>query len=150
MATRTGTRAAAGCSPPASTTEPHALGGYCRAEYTETEFELPDRDPDWDDPDSLTFGQLFDEQKSKAQRYADLVIGQPGWLALLKHELITLLCWGVPGALGLVLPGLLRAVVDRAASDDVDAVVLQTNATQRAGGREVRKPLRPAGEGGGL
>lgn len=33
---------------------------------------------------------------------------------------------------------------------DVDAVVLLTNATQRAGGREVRKPLRPAGEGGGL
>lgn len=32
---------------------------------------------------------------------------------------------------------------------DVDAVVLLTNATQRAGGREVRKPLRPVGEGGG-
>lgn len=32
---------------------------------------------------------------------------------------------------------------------DVDAVVLLTNATQQAGGREVRKPLRPAGEGGG-
>lgn len=33
---------------------------------------------------------------------------------------------------------------------DVDAVVLVTNATQRAGAREVRKPLRPIGEGGGL
>jgi len=33
---------------------------------------------------------------------------------------------------------------------DVDAVVLLTNATKRAGGREVRKPLRPVGEGGGL
>jgi Tfp pilus assembly protein PilP len=33
---------------------------------------------------------------------------------------------------------------------DVDAVVLVTNATQRAGAREVVKPLRPSGEGGGL
>lgn len=33
---------------------------------------------------------------------------------------------------------------------EVDAVVLLTNTTPRAGGREVRKPLRPAGEGGGL
>lgn len=32
---------------------------------------------------------------------------------------------------------------------DTDAVVLLTNATERAGSREVRKPLRPAGEGGG-
>jgi acetyltransferase-like isoleucine patch superfamily enzyme len=47
--------------------------------------------------------ELFDENKSKAQRYADLVVGQPGWLALLKHELVILLCWGVPGALGLFL-----------------------------------------------
>jgi hypothetical protein len=32
---------------------------------------------------------------------------------------------------------------------DMDAVVLLTTATERAGSREVRKPLRPAGEGGG-
>lgn len=32
---------------------------------------------------------------------------------------------------------------------DADAVVLLTNATPRGGGREVRKALRPAGEGGG-
>lgn len=32
---------------------------------------------------------------------------------------------------------------------DVDAVVLLTNTSQRAVGREVRKPLRPVGEGGG-
>ncbi len=32
---------------------------------------------------------------------------------------------------------------------EADAVVLLTNATQRAGGREVRKALRPAGQGGG-
>ena len=33
---------------------------------------------------------------------------------------------------------------------EVDAVVLLTNAAPRGGGREVRKPLRPIGEGGGL
>jgi len=33
---------------------------------------------------------------------------------------------------------------------DADAVVLLTTATPRGGGREVRKPLRPLGEGGGL
>jgi Tfp pilus assembly protein PilP len=33
---------------------------------------------------------------------------------------------------------------------DADAVVLLTNATPRGGGRELRKPLRPIGEGGGL
>jgi len=47
--------------------------------------------------------ELFDERKSKAQRYADLVIGRPGLLALLEYELIILLCSGLPGALGLFL-----------------------------------------------
>ena len=47
--------------------------------------------------------ELFDEKKSKSQRYAELVIGKPGLWALLKYELITLVCWGVPGALGLFL-----------------------------------------------
>lgn len=32
---------------------------------------------------------------------------------------------------------------------DADAVVLQTNATQKASSREVRKALRPSAEGGG-
>ena len=47
--------------------------------------------------------ELFDEKKSKSQRYAALVVGRPGLLALLKYELITMLCWGVPGAVGLFL-----------------------------------------------
>lgn len=47
--------------------------------------------------------ELSDERRSKAQRYADLVIGRPGLLALLKHELLTMLCAGMPGALGLFL-----------------------------------------------
>lgn len=56
--------------------------------------------------------ELFDERKSKAQRYADLVIGRRGWWPLLRYEATLLLCANLPGALGLFLrsklyPGLL-------------------------------------------
>lgn len=47
--------------------------------------------------------ELSDPKRSKAQRYADLVVGRPGWLALLKYELIVSWCGLVPGALGLFL-----------------------------------------------
>ncbi len=47
--------------------------------------------------------QLFDARRSAREKYASLVIGQSGWGALLKHELVTLLSQPVPGALGLVL-----------------------------------------------
>lgn len=47
--------------------------------------------------------ELFDEKKSKMRRYADLVVGQPGLWALIKFELIVLLCANMPGALGLLL-----------------------------------------------
>jgi acetyltransferase-like isoleucine patch superfamily enzyme len=47
--------------------------------------------------------QLFDARTSALDKYARLVVGRPGWWALVKHELITLLCQAVPGALGLVL-----------------------------------------------
>jgi acetyltransferase-like isoleucine patch superfamily enzyme len=47
--------------------------------------------------------QLFDPRSSSREKYARLVVGRPGWRALLKHELITLASQGVPGALGLVL-----------------------------------------------
>lgn len=47
--------------------------------------------------------ELFDEKRSKVQRYRDLVIGRPGLWALVRFELITLLCAGMPGALGLFL-----------------------------------------------
>lgn len=47
--------------------------------------------------------ELFDEKRSKVQRYRDLVIGRPGVWALVKFELITLLCANMPGALGLFL-----------------------------------------------
>lgn len=47
--------------------------------------------------------ELFDERTSKAARYASLVVGRPGWAALLKYECIVMLCANLPGALGLVL-----------------------------------------------
>jgi acetyltransferase-like isoleucine patch superfamily enzyme len=47
--------------------------------------------------------ELFDERRSKADKYRDLVIGQPGWGPLVVFELVMLAsCW-VPGALGLFL-----------------------------------------------
>jgi acetyltransferase-like isoleucine patch superfamily enzyme len=47
--------------------------------------------------------QLSDQRQSARQKYASLVVGRPGWGALIKHELITLLAQPVPGALGLAL-----------------------------------------------
>jgi acetyltransferase-like isoleucine patch superfamily enzyme len=47
--------------------------------------------------------QLFDRRTSPREKYAQLVVGRPGWPALIKHELITLASQGVPGALGLAL-----------------------------------------------
>jgi acetyltransferase-like isoleucine patch superfamily enzyme len=47
--------------------------------------------------------ELFDERRSKAGKYQDLVVGRPGLGALIRYELVTLLSWGVPGALGLWL-----------------------------------------------
>jgi len=39
---------------------------------------------------------------SKVKLYTDLIVGKPGWLALLKHEFITGFAY-IPGALGLFL-----------------------------------------------
>jgi len=58
-------------------------------------------------PDDMTIpraqDQLFDRRTSPREKYAQLVVGRPGWSALIKHELITLASQGVPGALGLAL-----------------------------------------------
>ena len=51
--------------------------------------------------------QLFDRRSSPREKYAQLVVGRPGWAALLKHELVTLASQSVPGALGLALRQLL-------------------------------------------
>jgi acetyltransferase-like isoleucine patch superfamily enzyme len=48
-------------------------------------------------------GALFDRRRSRVERYRDLVVGEPGWWALIRYELVTLLASWVPGALGLVL-----------------------------------------------
>ena len=40
---------------------------------------------------------------SPREKYAALIVGKPGWDALLKHELIVMLSQCVPGALGLAL-----------------------------------------------
>lgn len=47
--------------------------------------------------------QLFDRRQSARAKYAALVVGRPGWGALLRHEAVTLLAQSVPGALGLAL-----------------------------------------------
>jgi acetyltransferase-like isoleucine patch superfamily enzyme len=55
--------------------------------------------------------ELFDERRSKADKYRDLVIGRPGWGALIGFELVTLLSSWVPGALGLFLRAKLYPLV---------------------------------------
>ncbi len=45
----------------------------------------------------------FGASRSRRQRYADLVVGQPGLWPLVRHELVLLLSAWVPGALGLFL-----------------------------------------------
>ena len=47
--------------------------------------------------------EVFDASKSKRQKYQDLVVGQPGWWALLRYELIIIAASQIPGALGLFL-----------------------------------------------
>src|SRR3954447_21708579 len=47
--------------------------------------------------------QLFDRSRSAREKYADLVVGQPGWGALAWHELVTLSSQQTPGALGYFL-----------------------------------------------
>jgi len=47
--------------------------------------------------------QLFDRRTSARDKYSALVVGRPGWAALLKHELITMASQSMPGALGLAL-----------------------------------------------
>lgn len=46
---------------------------------------------------------LFDEKKSKAQKYQELFLGESGLWKMIKYELIITLCSWMPGALGLLL-----------------------------------------------
>jgi serine acetyltransferase len=47
--------------------------------------------------------ELFDEKKSKADKYRELFVGKPGLGALIAYEAAMILASWVPGALGLVL-----------------------------------------------
>ena len=47
--------------------------------------------------------ELFKPGRSKAARYAQLVVGRPGIAALARYEAIVTLCSALPGALGLFL-----------------------------------------------
>ena len=47
--------------------------------------------------------ELFDPGRSRAARYAQLVVGRPGLRTLVKYELIVTLTSALPGALGLLL-----------------------------------------------
>jgi acetyltransferase-like isoleucine patch superfamily enzyme len=47
--------------------------------------------------------ELFDQRRSAIDKYRDLVIGRPGWRALVLYELVMLASSWVPGALGLFL-----------------------------------------------
>ena len=57
------------------------------------------------DPRKITVIQeeLFEPGRSKAARYAQLVVGRPGLAALVRHEAIGTLTSALPGALGLFL-----------------------------------------------
>jgi acetyltransferase-like isoleucine patch superfamily enzyme len=46
--------------------------------------------------------QLFAEGGARA-KYSALIVGVPGWAALIKHELVVMVSQWVPGALGLAL-----------------------------------------------
>jgi acetyltransferase-like isoleucine patch superfamily enzyme len=47
--------------------------------------------------------QLFSDGPSAREKYSTLVVGRPGWGALLCYELVQLFSQNVPGALGLAL-----------------------------------------------
>lgn len=55
--------------------------------------------------------ELFNERRSSAEKYRELVIGQPGWWPLIRFELVMLLASTVPGALGLLLRSKLYPLV---------------------------------------
>jgi acetyltransferase-like isoleucine patch superfamily enzyme len=55
------------------------------------------------DPRITDIQKEFGANRSRRQRYAELVVGRDGWAPLLRYEAIVLLCGWLPGALGLWL-----------------------------------------------
>src|SRR5436190_9203286 len=47
--------------------------------------------------------QLFTPDKSASAKYAELVVGRPGLVALIGYELVVMIAQSCPGALGLAL-----------------------------------------------
>lgn len=47
--------------------------------------------------------EIFSSTGSRRQKYEQLIVGRPGWRALLRYELVTLLGRRAPGAFGLWL-----------------------------------------------
>ena len=67
-----------------------------------------DTDPDKQGPDdgpqiTAIQDELFAPGRSKAERYAELVIGRTSLWALIKYETIVTACSWLPGALGFLL-----------------------------------------------
>ncbi len=60
-------------------------------------------DPTPSRPIARAQDQLFAPGTSAASKYSALIVGQPGWVALAKYELVMLITQHVPGALGLWL-----------------------------------------------
>ena len=55
------------------------------------------------DPRITDIQREFGANRSRRERYADLVVGREGWGALLAYEFVTLVSSWIPGALGLFL-----------------------------------------------
>jgi acetyltransferase-like isoleucine patch superfamily enzyme len=72
--------------------------------------------------------ELFDERKSAAGKYRDLVIGRPGLWPLIVYELVMIASSWVPGALGLLLRSKLYPLVLGSAGRNV---VFGVNVTVR-------------------
>ena len=64
---------------------------------------MPRKGPGGHDPSITDIQREFGADRSRRQRYADLVIGQQGFWPLVRYELTMLTCAWVPGALGLFL-----------------------------------------------
>jgi len=65
---------------------------------------MPARPPREHDPRITVIQQeLFDQTRSKADKYRELFVGRPGAWALIKYELAMGLASWIPGAVGLLL-----------------------------------------------
>ena len=73
---------------------------------------MASRPPRENDPRITVIQQeLFNDDRSQADKYRELFVGQPGTWALIKYELVMVLASWVPGALGLLLRSKLYPMV---------------------------------------